>query len=78
MQHFKRTIGTFTPLVRVYPTSPPLHGQDFPEPNNQIRHGSEDYRMNDGNREKWNDPEAISKAKRGNVRGLAHPKISHA
>ena len=75
MQQDKCTIGTFTPLVRVpIPASPILQGQDFRDPNNPNSQGSQDYLMNGRNRGKWNDPEAVVKAKRGNVRGVAHPK----
>ncbi len=74
MRTYKHAIGMFTPLVRVTtPNSPISHGRDSNSPSD---HGSQYYRVNDEEREKWNNPDAILKAKRGNVRGLAHPTIS--
>ena len=70
MRPFKHVLAMFTPLVRVTTSSPmpddrEYHGPNIPE--------SQYYWLN-GETQKWNDPDAIVKAKRGNVRGLAHPK----
>ncbi len=70
MRPFKHVLGMFTPLVRVTTSnSPMLNEREFHGPS---IHETRYYELN-GETPKWNDPDAIVKAKRGNVRGL-HPK----
>ena len=71
MRPFEHALGMFTPLVRVTTLNSPMpddrefHGPNIPE---------SQYYWLDGETQQWNDPDAIVKAKRGNVRGLALPK----
>ncbi|MEY2411730.1 MAG: hypothetical protein QOD84_336 [Acidobacteriaceae bacterium] len=74
MRPFKHAVGMFTPLVRVATSNSPLFDdREFYGPN---IHDSRYYWLNGETQAKWNDPDAIVKAKRGNVRGLALRKIS--
>lgn len=72
MRPFKHALGMFTPLVRVTTSNSPLSDDgEFHGPN---IYDSRYYWLNGETQAKWNDPDAIVKAKRGNVRGLAYPK----